>query len=364
MRQYDTYYVMEVHSKGLRSCAVDFKTPYPHSGLYQASVYPEMAKFGGSFNLNRMFVLNMMIGNKFSRLIATIKREWQLYRFIKKNKFDVIHMTFLPDISRYWIYQFKKKMIISRHDPIFHSDATPNPNLSKRLKKAYKDCDRFLLYNQEQKNEFVKINNLHNKKVFVSRFGVYSYLDIYKDKITTTTEAEPNYILFFGRISKYKGLEYLFEAMEIVHKSIPNLKLIVAGSGKYPFDISKYEKLQYIQIENRFIEDLELCQLIYNSNFIVCPYTDATQSGVLMTNFALNKTAIVTDTGGLPEMVGLGKYGIIVPPKDSLSLADAIISLVKDDNKRSQLEHNIESDYTSGSHSWKEIISQYKEFYS
>jgi len=309
-----------------------------------------------------MYVLNMVIGNKLSRILATIKKEWQLYRFIKKNKFDVIHLTFVPDTYRFWIYQFNRKLIISRHDPIFHSDAAPNKNLAKRLRKAYKNCNRFLLYNKSQRDEFIKINNLYDKTVYVSRFGVYSYMEIYKNQIMKT--ADDNYILFFGRISKYKGLEYLFEAMKIVHKHIPNLKLIAAGSGRYHFDITEYEKLPYIQIENRFIEDLELCQFIYNSKFIVCPYTDATQSGVLMTNYALDKAAIVTDTGGLPEMVGFGKYGVIVPPKNTDRLADAIISLANDDVRLQELERNIKCDYNTGSYSWAEIISQYKEFYT
>lgn len=361
MRQYDTYYIMEVHSKGLRSCAVDFKSAYPHSGLYPACVYPEMEKFGKLFDLSRMYVLNMVIGNKLSRLFATIKREWQLFRFVKKNRIDVIHITYVPDVARFWIYWFKNKLIISRHDPIFHSDTVLSNNLKKRISKAYEKCNRFLLYNKSQRDEFIRQNHLENKRVFVSRFGVYSYLNIYKDLIKADNTG--NYILFFGRISRYKGLEYLFEAMKLVHEKMPDLRLIVAGAGKYHFDITEYSKLPYIQIENRFIDDLELSQLISNSLFVVCPYTDATQSGVLMTNYAWNKSAIVTNVGGLPEMVGFGKYGVIVPPKDTAYLAESIISLAQDSARRQVLEQNIKDEYSTGSHSWSQIIKEYEEFY-
>ncbi len=361
MRQYDTYYLMDVHSKGLRSCAVDFKKVYPHTGLFPASVYPEMQKYSSLFDLGRMYVLNTVVGKRISRFFAKYKREWQLYRFVKKHNFDIIHITYVPDISRFWIYRFKKKLIISRHDPIFHSDKVISENLRIRLEKAYKECDRFLLYNESQRVEFIKLNNLEEKQVYVSRFGVYSYLNIYKDQVKK--QSSEKYILFFGRISPYKGIEYLLEAMQIVHESVPDLKLIVAGSGRFHFDIDKYKKYPYIRIENRFIDDLELSQMIVNSQFVVCPYTDATQSGVLMTNYAWNKSAIVTNVGGLPEMAGFGKYGLIVPPKDTNELAKAIIQLSQDSTLRQTLENNIKTDYRKGRYSWDCIIRKYKDFY-
>ena len=77
----------------------------------------------------------------------------------------------------------------------------------------------------------------------------------------------------------------------------------MAGGGKFHFDVSEYEALDYIGIRNRFIPDDEMVALIKNCAFMVCPYTDATQSGVIMSAFAFNKPVIATDVGGLPEMV-------------------------------------------------------------
>ena len=113
-------------------------------------------------------------------------------------------------------------------------------------------------------------------------------------------EKKENYVLFFGRISPYKGVEYLFRAMERVHKVHPNVKVIVAGSGEMYFDASEYEKYEYVKIVNRFIELDELADLIRGALFTVCPYTDATQSGVVYSSFALNTPVIATNVGGLP----------------------------------------------------------------
>ena len=70
--------------------------------------------------------------------------------------------------------------------------------------------------------------------------------------------------------------------MELAHTKYPELTLVVAGKGKYYFDIEKYLKLPYFKIDNRFIPDGELAAMIRECEFVVVPYVDATQSGVIM----------------------------------------------------------------------------------
>ena len=88
---------------------------------------------------------------------------------------------------------------------------------------------------------------------------------------------------------------------------------------------------------------------------MVCPYTDATQSGVIMSSFAFNKPVIATNVGGLPEMVKHEHYGIIIPEKDSNTLAENIIMLWKHPEKLKKYSDNIKQDYNTGFQSWKQI---------
>ena len=60
-------------------------------------------------------------------------------------------------------------------------------------------------------------------------------------------------VLFFGRISPYKGIEYLCEAMMRVREHIPDATLTIAGNGNIYFDISPYEKQEWIDIQNKYI---------------------------------------------------------------------------------------------------------------
>ena len=140
--------------------------------------------------------------------------------------------------------------------------------------------------------------------------------------------------------------------MERVHVIFPTLKLLIAGSGNVHFDLAKYKGLDYIEFRNRFIPDDELVALIQHSKFLVCPYTDATQSGVIMSAFAFAKPVVATNVGGLPEMLGNNKYGMIVNSKDVDCLADGITALLKDEDMLNRFSKNIAIDYSDGDKSW------------
>ena len=152
--------------------------------------------------------------------------------------------------------------------------------------------------------------------------------------------------------------------MEKVHEQCPDCQLIVAGGGKYHFDICRYQSLDYIDIRNRFIPDEELVTLIKNCDFMVCPYTDATQSGVIMSAYAFYKPVIATNVGGLPEMVRNEHYGLIIKEKDTDILANAIIKLWQHPEKIKTYSDNIRRSYNSGELSWKKIAEDMIQTYN
>ena len=173
------------------------------------------------------------------------------------------------------------------------------------------------------------------------------------------------YILFFGQIASNKGLDILFPAMKELHKTHPNIKLIVAGKGKFSFDISPYKNLEYIDIRNHFIPDDALAQLIQHAMFVVCPYIDATQSGVVMSAFAFNKPVVATNVGGFPEQVIHNQFGLIVSPNDIQALTNAMSELCENHNKLLHLQENIRMSYEqNGINSWEKIVSNMIHIYT
>ena len=218
---------------------------------------------------------------------------------------------------------------------------------------------KFIVLNKAEINVFAEAYKVSKSKIYSSHLGYYDMLKMYGEGSKKTG----NYVLLFGRISPYKGVEYLLQAMEIVHQKHPDVKVIIAGSGKIYFDISRYESLEYVEIRNRFIELDELADLIREALFTVCPYTDATQSGVVYSSFALNTPVIATRVGGLPEMIDDGKTGIIIPPKDVTALASAIQSYLDNPDLLQEMSDNIAESAKSGKGSWDVIAKEYVDIY-
>jgi glycosyltransferase involved in cell wall biosynthesis len=148
------------------------------------------------------------------------------------------------------------------------------------------------------------------------------------------------------------------------HQRMPEVNLIVAGKGNFSFDIKPFQQLDYIEFRNRFIPDDELAKLIQESLFVVCPYKDATQSGVVMSAFAFNKPVIATNVGGFPEQVLHDQYGLIVAPSCIAELSSAFVDLCMSPALLNKFEQNIQEARKSGEISWSLISSKMKSIYS
>ena len=355
----DITYIMEVTPRFMKGPAYNIGKIYPHSGVFKATeAYPEFEKYSRIIDVDKLYVVNTCA--KFWQLKA-FWTNFLLLLFLIKNKFDVIHLTWPANVYEFIIYMLKRKMILTVHDPFPHTGLDTRI-VRLRRKVAFRCVPHFIILNKAQREKFLSFYHLPSSAVIDSRLSCYTYLNMVEQDMTTVPEQK--YILFAGKISKYKGVEYLLEAMKKVHDTFPDIKLVVAGGGKYHFDISEYAALPYIDIRNRFIPDEELVALMNKTQFMVCPYTDATQSGVIMSSFTFGTPVIATRVGGLPEMLGNGKYGMLVKEKDTDALYRGICSLLSDEEQLADYRREIAKDYTSDGYlSWKTIAEELRESY-
>ncbi|MGD0711535.1 MAG: glycosyltransferase [Bacteroidales bacterium] len=156
-------------------------------------------------------------------------------------------------------------------------------------------------------------------------------------------DANLKYILFFGFIRDYKGLDLLLEAMPKCIEADNSIRLLVAGefysNSKPFFELIKKHKLEkYVLMHNDFIPDEKVADYFCASDIVVQPYKDATQSGVTQIAYHFNKPMIVTNVGGLAEIIPDGKVGFIVKPVVS-EIAAAIVKFYKE-NKEEEFSGN------------------------
>lgn len=151
---------------------------------------------------------------------------------------------------------------------------------------------------------------------------------------------ENQYMLFFGLVRAYKGLDLLLDAFGKVKDQLPNLQLIIAGEfyedeDKYRAQIANNGLTDRVIIKNEFIADADLRKYFGAADLIVQPYKSATQSGVTQVAFHFEKPMLVTNVGGLGEIVHDHKMGYAVEPN-----AEAIAQALTD-----YYTHNRQADY-------------------
>lgn len=150
-------------------------------------------------------------------------------------------------------------------------------------------------------------------------------------------------LLYFGLIRKYKGISVLLDALPQVVKAI-GAKTIIAGESYEGKDVyrGKIESLGLtsdIILADRFIPDEEVSLYFSAADVVVLPYLSATQSGIVPIALYYDLPCIVTDVGGLPEVVHHQKTGLIVPPNDPEALAREIVRFFQEMDHTAMAQH-------------------------
>lgn len=138
-------------------------------------------------------------------------------------------------------------------------------------------------------------------------------------------------ILFFGFIRKYKGLDLLLQAMSLLKAKGKKIKLLIAGEfyeDRKPYDdlINELNIQDVLLLKTDFIADSEVKYYLSAADFVIQPYKNATQSGVTPLAYHFNKPMLVTNVGGLPNLVPNKKVGLIAEP-NATNIAEKIEEL-------------------------------------
>jgi D-inositol-3-phosphate glycosyltransferase len=174
--------------------------------------------------------------------------------------------------------------------------------------------------------------------------------------------AEVRYVLFFGFIRSYKGLDILLEAIADPRVAALPMKLLIAG--EFYEDAAPYEALiQKHNLESRlvratdFIPNERVADYFSAADLVVQPYKHATQSGVSQVAYHFGRPMLVTDVGGLAELIPAGVVGYIVPPT-AVAIADALVDFYANDREEA-FAAGVRQERTK--FSWEVMIAALKE---
>lgn len=223
-----------------------------------------------------------------------------------------------------------------------------------KLFKLYeRNIDLYLCPSKFMKQKFEQFE-IKGKKLILPYF-----LNIENYKPNYTNQ---DYFLFFGRVSKEKGIKVLIEAWKQLDK---NIKLIIAGTGPEENEINNLIKKNKLNIEMVGAKKgAVLKKLVQNSTAVILPSVWYDNSPlVIYESFALGKPVIGSEMGGIPEMIENNKTGFVFGNRNTKELAKIINKFVKNKNLSEkigkQAREFISRDYSADAH-YKKIIRIYK----
>lgn len=349
------HYFLRIAPYSLKSTLVDLESVAPKSGIYDAGQFAGleyMCSYLENIPLHVVCDSVGKIGKDAIRLAVSLKN------VIEEIAPDIVHIVECPSLLDVLsAIHFRRKLVMTIHDPL------PHPGESKNRESIYrrlvlKAAGRIILLNDRQIESFMKRYCVSSEKIVLSCLGNYECMNDFG----MGRRPDYPYILLFGRISPYKGIELAIEAALKLKQSHPDIKLVIAGSGTPYFDTDHLP--DNVVLINRFIPTDELADLIHASLFVICPYTSATQSGVVQTAFALRKPAIVSNAGALPDAVDDGETGLVIKHLDAVCLHDAMDKLLSDSKLLADMSDNIDYGICQGKRSWKNIANTYLDAYA
>ena len=334
---------------------------------YFPAKFQKVAYDGGILpNLKKSFLAKIQVP------FFLLSEFFSIKKIIKKEKIGAIHAHWIIPQGFLSIF-FKKKckipLIVSAHG----SDVFPLRNWFFRFIQGMvlKNCDVCTVNSNATKNELVGRFPGFKNKIKIIPMGVD--VNFFRQKnIKNKFKKYKNVktILFVGRLSEQKGIQYLIKSIPSINKKIKNIKLLIVGEGTYKRELMKIIKKLNLGNRVEFKGALPKNELVdhYNLADVVVMPSLAGKAGtegqglVLLEAMACGKAVVGADIGGIKDIITDGENGLLVKQKDSKELANKIVNLIKDSKLRKRIEKNGKK-LAVKNYSWCSIVKQFEMTY-
>lgn len=228
-------------------------------------------------------------------------------------------------------------------------------------------CDAFVTLSASVLEDLTQFTKSKNKK-----FTPHPIYDTFGEKIDKSVAKKnlelninDKYLLFFGFVRKYKGLDLMLHAMSDQRIKDLGVKLIVAGEFYDNIDfyldlINELDIDSNIILKSDFIDERDVKNYFCASDMITQTYRTATQSGVTQIAYHFERPMLVTDVGGLAEIVPHKKVGYVTTQEPKI-IADAIVDFYTN-NRELDFEKNTKTEKLK--FSWQNLIHTIEDLVS
>jgi len=339
---------------------------YRFQYFYPANLQKVCYDGGILLNIKKSFLAKIQIP------FFLLSEFFSIKKIIKKEKIGILHAHWLIPQGFLCVF-FKKKYRIPLVVSVHGSDVFPLRNWVFRFVQGMvlKNCDICTVNSNATKNELIRRFPEFKNKIRIIPMGVDVNFFNRKNVKNKFKEYKHNkIILFVGRLSEQKGIQYLIKSIPSINKKIKNIKLLIVGEGAYKRGLMKIIKKLNLINEVEFKGALPRNELTdyYNLADAVVMPSLAGKAGtegqglVLLEAMTCGKAVIGTDIGGIKDIIKDGKNGLLVKQKDSTELANKIVNLINDSKLRKRIERNGKK-FAIKNYSWQNIVKQFEITY-
>jgi glycosyltransferase involved in cell wall biosynthesis len=266
------------------------------------------------------------------------RRTVDILRGLRKARAQIFHYQEASDpaLAIATLLVKRPPRVCVTHDVEWHpGDVTRLPPLTEFSRRTLRRrANRFVVHGERLKEQLVA-TGIPREQVCAMPHGA---LCLYRRWHEPGEPGREGPIVFFGRLSRYKGIGSFIEVAKTVLRTRPDARFEVAGLG---LDIKDYrewlQRTPEVTFSEGFMPPPEVARMFASASMAVLPYVEASQSGVASIAMAFGVPAVVTDVGSLSEMVLDGVSGLVVPPGDTEAVADAVLRLLGDARLRRRL---------------------------
>lgn len=269
--------------------------------------------------------------------------------------------SYLHDISEKYPFVVTYHELTEDRYPISH----PPMFVSHMIKDLFPNIrlDAGIVHTESQAS-ILRSTDYRPETIEVIPHGAYDFFTDYEYEDVRT---EDNHVLFFGNVIHEKGIDVLVEAISLVKEEIPDVTLTIAGDGS----LSERSRTlinaapSHFEVLDRFVPNDEVGELFSRAQLVALPYRRRSgskgHSGVLSTAFSFGKPVISTNAGDFPRLVGESGAGLVVPPEDPEALADGIVEILSNEDRRQTMAEN--SSQMAERLSWDSIAQKHVALY-
>lgn len=280
-----------------------------------------------------------------------------------RNSFDIIHahshLFFSTNICAFIKKMGSSPLVITNHGLI--SQTAPlcvsKVYIPTIAKWTFKCADKIICYTEEDKLALEHLN-IDSDKLVVIHNGVNTDLFLPAQKKEKTGQ-----LLWIGRFTPGKGVDYLIEAFKILLSTHPNLKLLMVGKG--PLKDQAYQQIKNFHLEKNiiikdFIPNCELPEAYRQSDVFILPSVNEGVPRTILEAMSCETPVVCTK---LPQLVDIVTgCGLMVPLKDSEAIAKAVFNIISDEQLAKNLGENGRKRVVNN-FSWSDTVSKTIELY-